>query len=132
MNYFLSVSDLRLLDKWHDDLEEINRVAFLMLLFENGVDISKPIEKRVCTHRNLQNKVVNCLRYDCTERTDKQWLTSGAASVNAFIDSCRDPSLKAILGGMNTEGLTWNAYKAMVSAAAQREGKIVTEGEVED
>jgi hypothetical protein len=54
------------------------------LLFELGANVNKPIEiQEGLIHRNRMNKVVQCRRYACHERTDKDWLASGYASREA-------------------------------------------------
>lgn len=54
-------------------------------LFELGCDINKLIEiQEGLIHRNRMNKVVQCRRYACFERQDKDWLYSGYASREAI------------------------------------------------
>jgi len=65
---------------WADaNPEELNAI-----LFELGCDVTKPIEvQEGLIHRNRMNKVVQCRRYACFERIDKDWLYSGYASHEA-------------------------------------------------
>ena len=49
-------------------------------LHDLGMDTTYHVASIVCTHRNLQNKVVNTLMYRGKERTDTTWLESGFAS----------------------------------------------------
>lgn len=92
-NYFLSLSDLMLVEGFAEaygkqDVEKIEEY-----LWQNGMDVVEyPYSDRVCQHRNLHNKVVNCLRYDGTERCDPEWIATGAASLEAHINSEKDYS----------------------------------------
>lgn len=59
-----------------------------------GADVTKKIYVRQCEHRmRSSNKVVNSLRFDFTERTDKEYLLSGMASEHAKMFNV-DPYLK--------------------------------------
>lgn len=64
------------------------------ILWDFGLDTSKGMAIRDCTHRNLSNEVVTCPMYRARERTDKDWLESGFASVEAHIDSASDISVR--------------------------------------
>lgn len=93
MNFFyLSVSDLQLLDDWVEPQPDDQTLA--KILHTNGMDITKPIEIVQCTHRNLRNQVVDCNRIEGSERTDLEWRQSGAASLNSYVYSTDDLFLK--------------------------------------
>ena len=97
-NYSLSFSDLMLVQGFTEAAQKEDIKALENFLFDNGMDvINFPYSSRICTHRNLQNKVVSCLRYDGAERTDRGWINSGAASLNAVIESNQDYSMRAEL-----------------------------------
>ena len=85
--FYLSVSDLVLLDDWVDAFARNDKVAMNKVLWKNGMNTSLSIEEEYCTHRNLQNKEATCVRYVGRERTDKEWLSLGAASLDAHIES---------------------------------------------
>lgn len=90
INYGVSASDVLLHPSFKDlqrdpvhpkfnDVRELHKV-----LFQLGIDTSQEVEERLCTHRNLQNKVMTCVMYRGAERTDKSWLKSGCASLVAL------------------------------------------------
>jgi hypothetical protein len=90
--YYLSVSDLQLLDDWVDPQPEPTELA--RILHTNGMDITRPYEMVECNHRNLRNEIVLCNRVEGSERTDFDWRGSGAASLGAFLYSTEDIFLK--------------------------------------
>lgn len=93
MNFFyLSFSDLQLLDDWYDPQPEPTDLA--RILHTNGMDITRPYEVVKCMHRNLQNQVVDTYRIEGSERTDFEWRRSGAASLSAYLYSTDDLFLK--------------------------------------
>lgn len=93
MNFFyLSFSDLQLLDDWVDPQPEPTQ--FAKILFTNGMDITRPYEVVECQHRNLQNQVVTGYRVEGSERTDFEWRRSGAASIGAYLYSTDDIFMK--------------------------------------
>jgi hypothetical protein len=53
-------------------------------LFDLGLDVVKGYEEQQCQHRNRFNEVVECKRWVGNERTDKSWVTSGYASIEAI------------------------------------------------
>jgi len=90
--YYLSVSDLQLLDTWVDPKPEPRE--FATILFTNGMDITKPYEFVECQHRNLRNQIITGLRVEGSERTDMDWRRSGSASLSAYLYSTEDIFLK--------------------------------------
>ena len=101
--FTLSLSDLLLIDEFPkvfslDDKEKVEK-----FLFENGMDITKPYETEVVTHRNLQNNVVTCLRYVGEERTCRVWRDTGCASLAAWIESTGDFSFREEMRFMSRE-----------------------------
>lgn len=101
-NYSLSLSDLMLVEGFAEAFGNGDKEAIEDFLFANGMDvINLPYSTRVCTHRNLLNKIVSCLRYDGGERQDQNWLNSGAASLNALIEGNQDYSMRAELRNMS-------------------------------
>lgn len=93
MNFFyLSVSDLQLLDDWVDPQPDPTNLA--RILHKNGIDITRTYEMVECQHRNLRNQIVTGFRVEGSERTDFEWRQSGAASINAYLYSTDDIFLK--------------------------------------
>ena len=112
--YSLSVSDL-VLDKEFVQAygEGTNNGKVLKILYKYGMDVNKPLEEVFCEHRNLQNKVVKCIRYEGFERTDREHLESGFASMYARIEASeRGAAFKGDLLGMLHSGgsvdMAWN------------------------
>jgi hypothetical protein len=65
-------------------LEEDEPQRFTEILYDLGIDITKPIERQDgLMHRNRLNEVVVCSRYIGYERLDDIWITSGYASQEA-------------------------------------------------
>lgn len=92
--FSLSMSDLVLLEEFIDAFAREDKYAINRVLWKNGMDVNYPVEIQYVQHRNLQNKVVTCERYIGTERSDKEWLGLGAASLDAHINSSKDESLR--------------------------------------
>lgn len=57
------------------------------LLYKLGVDTRFHVEVEVITHRNIQNQVVTCEYYMGRERTDRAYIQSGHASIEALYAS---------------------------------------------
>jgi len=91
-HYNLSYSDLRLLDDWKEPQPDVTTLA--RLLFENGLDITKPYEITRRVHRNLRDDIVDDYRVEGYERVDTRWRHSGAASLSAYLYSTEDLFLK--------------------------------------
>lgn len=72
-----------------NDVRELHKV-----LHQLGLDTSLEVVEVQCTHRNLQKQVVTCLMFRGAERTDKAWLNSGCASIEALKASTNDLSLR--------------------------------------
>lgn len=71
------------------------------LLYSVGVDVSLGYQVVERLHRPLSTKqVVNGSMVIYTERTDKEWIGSGAASMDAIIASVKDSSVRAEMRAM--------------------------------
>ena len=93
--YFLSESDVMLLDEWYDGVEDKEPGKFARILWDNGMNIvDYPVEEQMNTHRNLRNQVVTCRRWYSGERTDSDWAKKGAMSFEAMIASTTDRSFQ--------------------------------------
>jgi hypothetical protein len=53
-------------------------------LYDLGLDFARGYEEQSTIHRNRFNEVVECKRWVGNERTDKTWVTSGYASIEAI------------------------------------------------
>lgn len=103
----LSLSDLMLLDGFKEAYESDNKYEIYKHLWRNGIDINQKVELVFCTHRNLQNKVVECDRFEGLGRSDDNWLSSGAASVEDFIYSKDDLSFQREMLQISQQGYSW-------------------------
>lgn len=109
--YYLSMSDLVLVDKFKEAFSSGDRDKVLDILYENGMDVKRPISSELVQHRNLQNQIVTCVRLVGNERTDKDWRNSGAASITAWVDD-EDKGLKEDLLTLSKEGFSdYSKYK---------------------
>ena len=90
-NYALSLSDLILVDGWQaNDIESVERI-----LYENGIDVELGWCTERLLHRNLQNKVVDTIRFCGIQRSDKEWLPY--MNVEDMIANTTDSYMKADL-----------------------------------
>lgn len=85
--YYLSLSDLLRVEGFASAFSKNDKKEIDKILFNNGVDVSKGVRENVCNHRSLTGEVVNCLRYEGIERSDRSWRDTGAASLEAWINS---------------------------------------------
>ena len=91
-DYSLSLSDLMLVDGWQvDDVASVERV-----LYENGIDVSLGWHTERLIHRNLQNKVVDTIRFSGIQRRDDKWKRVGM-SLEDQIANTKDSFMKAEL-----------------------------------
>jgi hypothetical protein len=85
---YLSEADLEKLDCWTPDLPYKNPTLFKQILFKHGAEITKTIELVEDTHRmRTSNKTHTGKRWVFIERIDRDWLNSGAASMEAWMAS---------------------------------------------
>jgi len=100
-NYTLSLSDLMLIEGF--DIQDIKNVE--KHLYANGMDVYKDgWEAITCKHRNLQNKVVDGIRFHGCIRLDREWVQKGVMSAEDIIHNCQDKSLADELKVMNQHG----------------------------
>ena len=103
VDFSLSMSDLVLIKEFAEAFGKDDKETIKKILFENGMDTNAEIEEVVCTHRNLQGKVVNCVRFEGLERSDPEWLKNPACSWDARVAACDDPHLRIQLGAMGKQ-----------------------------
>lgn len=82
---YISLSEVQKVQpKYTSKCIENNKDEFLNVLHELGCDINEYVMvQHDIQHRNIFNEIVTCDRYVCDERTDKEWLASGYASIEA-------------------------------------------------
>lgn len=85
------------------------------LLYSVGVDVSLGYQVVERLHRPLSTKqVVNGSVVIYTERTDKEWIGSGAASMEAIIASVKDSSVRAEMRSMQDAYMTTGKLISML------------------
>jgi hypothetical protein len=99
--YALSFADLMLVNGFKEAVRSDDQDTIMRVLFENGMEVSKAHSIRVCNHRTLTNKEFNGPRYEGEERLDDVWIKSGCASLEATIESAKDPSVRFDLRAMS-------------------------------
>lgn len=77
--------------------------VILQYLHDNGIDRDKPVEIVRNKHRNIRKQVVTCYRFEGQERLDKEWIRSGAATLDAVIASSKDGSMRFELRSMSAD-----------------------------
>lgn len=83
----VSLSDLITTKEWLEAEKNNDDKAKKAILFTLGLDVNHPdgVEEEFVEHRNLQNRVVKCIRFTGVERTDKSWLRSGCATMEGHM-----------------------------------------------
>lgn len=83
----VSLSDLITTKEWIEAEKNNDDNAKKDILFALGLDVNHPdgVEEELVEHRNLQKQVVKCIRFTAVERTDKSWLRSGCATMEAHM-----------------------------------------------
>lgn len=83
---YLSEADLEKLDCWTADLPQKNPTLFKQILFKHGAEITQTVECVEDTHRmRTSNKTHTGKRWVFVERTDRDWLNSGVATIEAYL-----------------------------------------------
>lgn len=116
--YYLSLADLLLVEGFREAFSQNDKEKINNILFQNGMDIVKKVKTRVCTHRTLSGKVAeNTLRYEGSERTDRPWKDTGAASIFAWTgdDFNDDCGLKELSQEINMSEYSSKRIKREVS-----------------
>ena len=97
----LSLYDLLAQKEFNLAMREGDNKRIDELLYSVGVDVSLGYQVVERLHRPLSTKqVVNGSMVIYTERTDKEWIGSGAASMEAIIASVKDSSVRAEMRAM--------------------------------
>jgi hypothetical protein len=117
VEYSLSFSDLMMIDRFKVAIKEEDIQAVHRVLFENGLDVSQGATVVSCIHRNLQGKEFTGPRYEGYERLDSVWVKSGAASMEAIIESTCDKSLRKELRTMSRQVQQDTAWQHIKSGA---------------
>jgi hypothetical protein len=115
-DYSLSLSDLILVDGWKaDDMVSVERV-----LYENGIDVSLGWHTERLLHRNLQNKVVDTIRFSGVQRRDDNWKRVGM-SLEDQIANCTDSFLRSELMTISQQS---NFSGSLIDQYGEEEEKI--------
>lgn len=71
-----------------------NADEFRAILYDLGADCyNYPVDIQNVTHRNRFDNLITCNRYVCNERQDREWITSGYASIEAYDKSLNNKFL---------------------------------------
>lgn len=106
VDYSLSLSDLLLIKEFQEAYGKQDKNLIEAILFNNGLNSNEPYDEVMCEHRNLRGQAVTCIRYEGEERLDKEWIKSGAASLDALIASEKDPHMRVTLRTMSKQSQT--------------------------
>ena len=106
---YLSFYDLNQVTGFKSAKETNNKEEFERILYENGADLSFGYRVLNCLHRPRTSPIeYDGLMVRFVERMDKAWLKSGAASLEAIIDSSKDRSLIKELNSLDpSTGQEW-------------------------
>jgi hypothetical protein len=109
-HYNLSFHDLMLLQGFKEIVDSGNTKMFEEVLYANGMDTALGYEMVFCQHRVLprrgeaEGKLYEGIRVEGFERVDEDWLATGAASLEAQIEGCKDLTLRRELRKMAYKG----------------------------
>ena len=101
-HYSISLSDLILIEDFAKAFASQDKNTIEKILYSNGMEVKHGYTTEPRQHRNLQGKVVNCIRYEGVERIDREWLQSGAASMEAYVASS-DPEVQKDMKNMSKQ-----------------------------
>lgn len=102
--YALSFHDLYLVDGFKEAVDSGNKKVFEAILNTNGMNTTLGYEIVACRHRTINNIEYEGFRVEGFERTDRQWLLTGCASLEARIEACNDKHLRKELRRMSYQG----------------------------
>ncbi len=103
-DYALSFHDLNLVTGFKEAYESQNTKMFEAILKTNGMDVDKGYALHHCTHRTINKIEYTGIRVEGQERTDKAWIASGCASMEAQIEAVQDKHLRKDLRVMSYQG----------------------------
>lgn len=105
--YALSLYDLITVTGFAEAYGSEDKDKIEEFLWTHGMDINEDYEEESVYHRPLSsksNEPVFGVRFIGTERTDKEWIKSGCATLEACIRSSGDLTMINDLKGMSREG----------------------------
>ncbi len=83
-NYIISLSDITAALKASGESVDSTILAderrLKTILWNMGLDTQHKYDENYCKHRNMQGFVVECVRFEGSERSDKTWMNSGYAT----------------------------------------------------
>jgi hypothetical protein len=105
VHYALSFYDLMQYAPFKEAVKNEDKEAMEKILWEAGVDLKQGYEIVSILHRpNTTNEPWFGCRIEGFQRIDKAWLDGGAATLEAHIAACTDPSKRTELRLLNPEG----------------------------
>ena len=97
VDFSLSLADLLFVDGFKEAYQDNDVEAMNVIMYKNGMDVYRDVEKVWNTHRTLAGFVVTAYRWEGFERHDEKWLKSGAASLDVQIAAIEDRNLRHTL-----------------------------------
>lgn len=96
--FSLSFYDLAQVDGFNEAVKNQDKAAMNDILYRSGMCVDLGYDIVSCTHRVLTRKEPwTGPRVEGYERTDHAYIATGAASLDAYIASCDDASLRVDL-----------------------------------
>lgn len=121
--FALSFYDLAQVDGFNQALKDQNKPAINDILYRSGMCVDLGYDIVSCTHRVLTRKEPwTGPRFEGYERTDHAYIETGAASLDAYIASCDDASLRVDLK-MHSRTSDAKATDTMLERAVYSERK---------
>ena len=115
-DYSLSLSDLMLVEGWKaSDIESVERI-----LYENGIEVGLGWHTEQLLHRNLQNKVVDTIRFSGIQRMDENWKRVGM-SLEDQIASTKDSFMRSELMTISQQS---NFSGSLIDQYGEEEKKV--------
>lgn len=124
--FALSFYDLAQVDGFNQALKDQNKPAINDILYRSGMCVDLGYDIVSCTHRVLTRKEPwTGPRFEGYERTDHAYIATGAASLDAYIASCDDASLRVDLK-MHSRTSCDKSTEDMLERAAHSEARKVS------
>lgn len=121
--FSLSFYDLAQVDGFNEAVKNQDKAAMNDILYRSGMCVDLGYDIVSCTHRVLTRKEPwTGPRVEGYERTDHAYIATGASSLDAYIASCDDASLRVDLK-MHCRTSDAKATDIMLERAAHSERK---------
>lgn len=113
---YLSFVDMALVDGFLDCLKNKDKDAFEAIMYKHGANIHKPYYVVHCKHRSrISNAIYDNYVLRAEERLDNEWLKHGAATLDAWVASTDDASMRSDMERMRKDNLTEVVMQAEIN-----------------